>query len=349
MGYCFMTVDKIKNFRAMDAKFKHNYRIYDPPNVDPDRRSLNEELVDFNGRSYKDVWDKTIQELKDKGLMKRKVRSDAVLGFEIVTTFSREDFEHVDIEKWKQDNVAWMNENFNKKGADTNNVVSMMYHADESGNVHIHTFVIPINEKGNLNSHDFINGPRDLSRLQSSYGKLMEKNHNLKRGLEGSTAKHEDIKKFYTKLNHAINPDVPKPEKDEEIDDYYTRVKTYTQEKDIVHLQEIKKLERKVVEAETDSKRIILENMDIEREKKKKLKKLNSLFGAMKSYAIENNLTPDDVEKMLKTYSALQSGLKHYEDQEYASNVADGMNKIIHSERKRQKELEKKADEKWAI
>jgi len=35
------------------------------------------------------------------------------LGFEVVTTFSREKLNDVDIQKWKEDNVKWLKEAFN--------------------------------------------------------------------------------------------------------------------------------------------------------------------------------------------------------------------------------------------
>ena len=71
----------------------------------------------------------------------KKIRSNAVLGFEVVTTFSREDADHMDCNKWKENNTKWLTETFNidpeKYG---NNVLSVVYHGDEPGNVHCHAF-----------------------------------------------------------------------------------------------------------------------------------------------------------------------------------------------------------------
>ena len=93
----------------------------------------------------------------------------------------------------------------------------------------------------------------------------------------------------------------------------------------------------------------MIENVALHKENVKRSKKLKSIFTTMTSYAIEHNLTPEEVEKMLKSYSALQSGLKNYHDKEFASQTAKDMNTIMHEERKRQKSIEKSAKEKWEL
>ena len=45
MGYCFMSIDKIKTGGKLRAKYNHNYRMVDVSNADPDKTHLNEELV----------------------------------------------------------------------------------------------------------------------------------------------------------------------------------------------------------------------------------------------------------------------------------------------------------------
>ena len=43
-----------------------------------------------------------------------------------------------------------------------------------------------------------------MSEHQTTYAKYMQ-SFGLKRGLKGSQAKHEDIKRFYAELNQAMN------------------------------------------------------------------------------------------------------------------------------------------------
>ena len=110
----------------------------------------------------------------------------------------------INYEKWKQKNVEWMKDTFNIAGDGKDNVISMVYHGDEAGNVHCHALVIPVDERGHLNARRFINGSRAMSEHQTTYAKYMQ-SFGLKRGLKGSQARHKDIKRFYAELNQAIS------------------------------------------------------------------------------------------------------------------------------------------------
>lgn len=221
MGKCFMTIEKIKTDASLAGKYRHNYRKIDVPNADPELSHLNEELVSLENKTYREKFHERIKELgygDDK-----KLRSNAVYGFEVVMTFSREDREHIDLEKWKEDNVKWLREAFNanpEKYGD--NVVSVMYHADEPGNVHLHAFVIPIDDKGRLNARYYVGNARKLTALQNSYAKEMKK-HNLERGVEHTKATHKAIKRMYAALNMALKKDLPKPLEKETAEEYYNR------------------------------------------------------------------------------------------------------------------------------
>ena len=198
MGYCFMTIQKVKNLGTLKSKYIHNYRETDVPNADPDCIDENEELVkllDENGNAT-DYVEKFKERVKDIP----KYRKDAVRAFEVVTTFSRET--DIDIESWKKANVEWLKETFNKAGDGKDNVISVMYHGDETGNVHCHAIVIPIDENGRLNASHYTNGRLALVKMQDTYAKKM-KQFNLERGLEGSNATHKQIRNFYASLNNA--------------------------------------------------------------------------------------------------------------------------------------------------
>ena len=223
MGYCFMTIEKIKNRQQIVGKYLHNYRQIDVLNADPDKKHLNQELVSLNGKDYIQAFDERMQALgygTDK-----KIRSNAVLGFEVVTTFSREDAEHMDLDKWKENNTKWLTETFNvdpeKYG---NNVLSIVYHGDEPGNVHCHAFIVPIDGEGKLNARHFVQSRQKMIELQNSYGDLMKKEHNLNRGISGSKARHQDIKRFYAALNQALDKDLPQEKEGEKTEEYRKRV-----------------------------------------------------------------------------------------------------------------------------
>lgn len=224
MGYSFMTLEKIKSYGQMNAKWIHNYREKDVPNADKEKAHLNEELVSLNGKSYKEAFDERMKAL-GYGKNGKKIRSNAVYGFEVVQTFSREDLEHVDIKKWKENNVKWLKDTFNvnpEKYGD--NVLSVMYHGDEVGNVHIHAFIVPIDGNGKLNARHFVQNRQKLIDMQDSYGKLMKDEHNLERGISGSSATHKDIKKFYAALNATLAKELPEPDKSDTILSYKQKV-----------------------------------------------------------------------------------------------------------------------------
>ena len=222
MGYCFMTLEKIKNFNQMAGKYSHNYRKIDVLNADPDKAHLNEELISLEGKTYKEAFE---ERLKGLGYgTDKKIRSNAVYAFEVVTTFSREDKEHVDLEKWKKDNVAWLKKEFNANPDYGENVLSVVYHGDEAGNVHCHAIVVPIDDKGNLNARYYVRSRQKMIELQDSYGKLMKSEHNLNRGIKNSKARHQDIKRYYTSLNATLQRDLPKPKENEKLEDYQQRI-----------------------------------------------------------------------------------------------------------------------------
>ncbi len=69
-------------------------------NADPEMSYLNEELVKLDDKTYVEAFNERMKTLgygEDK-----KIRSNAVYAFEVVTTFSREDHEKIDLEEWKK-------------------------------------------------------------------------------------------------------------------------------------------------------------------------------------------------------------------------------------------------------
>ena len=97
-----------------------------------------------------------------------------------------------------------MKDTFNIAGDGKDNVISMVYHGDEAGNVHCHALVIPDDERGHLNADVYKMGAAQCQEHQTTYAKYMQ-SFGLKRGLKGSQARHKDIKRFYAELNQAIS------------------------------------------------------------------------------------------------------------------------------------------------
>lgn len=148
-----------------------------------------------------------------------KIRSNQVLGYEVLLTYSRD--ERVDVEKWKAQSVDWLHKTFDVAGDGKSNVLGAAFHADEAGNVHIHAFVVPVDERGHLNAKRFTNGSRALSSLQSSYADAV-KDLGLERGIAGSSQKHQAIQDMYADMNGALGK-IPAPLPDETAYQYLER------------------------------------------------------------------------------------------------------------------------------
>lgn len=247
MGYSILRTEKIKTNTDFKRRLEHNYRLRSIANASPALKSRDEELVplvDSSGRpcSYLDAYHEKINSLEY--YKTHKVMRTNVRGIEVVTTFSRENRNDVDIDQWKTDNVKWMREYFNKcpeKYGD--NVISVMFHDDENGNTHCHAIIIPIDEDGKLSASKYLNGRAMMHAMQDSYAKAME-HHGLKRGLKGSTARHEDISKFYAKLNEKM--EVPQPEKDETAEAYRDRMLKFIQTERADSLRKVMDMDREL-------------------------------------------------------------------------------------------------------
>lgn len=252
MGYSFMTIrNKFHDYGNLTRAYLHNYRIAEVPNANPGQKAENEELVklvDKNGNptNYVTAVKERLQELKYYET--HNLRKNAVLAMDVLVSFPREDLDTVDLDTWKKENVRWLKETFNRNSEENGeNVISVVYHGDENGSVHCHALVLPITEEGRFCASEFTGTRQNMRDLQNSYGKAME-GLGLKRGVKGSTAKHQDIKKFYAKLNSI--QELPEAKKGETIDEYRERTKE--------EIQEWKSAEyRKILEKETRSRQKI--------------------------------------------------------------------------------------------
>ena len=154
MAFAFMDIQKIKTEGQMTAKYNHNCRKIEIDNVIPELSHLNEDLiplpVDQNGNelSYYDAFKKRINELPY--YQDHNIRKNAVRGYEVLLTFSKD--ESINVDEWKKLSVKWLKDTFNVAPDKRNNVLHVAFHADETGNYHCHAFVVPIDEKGKLNN-----------------------------------------------------------------------------------------------------------------------------------------------------------------------------------------------------
>ena len=184
----------------------------------------------------------------------------------------------------------------------------MYLHLDEKS-PHIEAFVVPIDPTGKLNCKHFLGARNALQVLQTKYA-----NHNapfgLKRGLAGSRATHQEVKKFYEQiktkakvtsqdLQKAIKIDVPNIS--ERLD---PKSFLYAQQKKIFDrvarlfsgtvyenklIQQAKKILREWARAEQDNQKM---KYKLESEKEDLLDKLQrqtTMIAQLDSLKIENN------------------------------------------------------------
>lgn len=333
MGYCFMTLEKIKNMNQMNGKYKHNLREIEVLNADPDKKHLNEELVSLNGKTYKEAFEERTKALgygQDK-----KIRKNAVYGFEIVTTFSKDDAQKMDLEAWKKNNVEWLRKSFNARpDLYGDNVLSVVYHADEPGNVHCHAFVIPIDDKGNLNSRYYVYSRQKMIELQNSYAEVMKKEHNLKRGLKGSKATHQNIKKYYASLNQAIENSLPSPTKGETPEEYYKKANEIYKTLSVQNLALVNQNKRLKIELDTIEKNMAAEM------KRDFFDKYQDEFDRLRDIEREYGSLPEIKEKC-ENYDSLIQGIADIKDND---DIVDAFTSLIENGRViREKEKQQKS------
>lgn len=136
-------------------------------------------------------------------LLPTKLRKNAVLAVEMLYTTSPEYFrplnpsaagswEQERLEVWRKATMDYLNEQWGDR------LASVTLHLDEA-TPHIHAIIVPLDKRGKLNCRDVFNREA-LIENQSSYAAALQ-HLGLMRGMEGSQAKHEDIKRFYARVS----------------------------------------------------------------------------------------------------------------------------------------------------
>lgn len=281
MGYAVCHCAKLKSENIRES-YNHNYRISEAPNADESKSELNRVLVDkLNGQTYEEATAEMVRELRSEGLMDRKPRSDAVLGIEVMLTFSAEDAKNINLDDWTRACTEWLNEQFNSKdGYRTDNVRSAILHLDES-TPHIHAYIVPIDEKGHLNAKVYLDGRATMREMQTSFAEKM-KEFNLERGRERSVASHENIKDYYAHIQDSVSAELPEVRDNESAEEYRERANDCYKTERCTHNNEIRELEQELNQG------------------KGKERELENAFG--------EELTPERIKKAGETLRKIENG-----------------------------------------
>ena len=211
MSYTVLHLEKAKgNDSAMSA---HIERTIHPKNADASLSHLNKELIIYP----ESVKNRTsaIQYRLDNAHLKRKIGTNQVRAIRVLLSGTHEVMKTIEENKqlnnWCNDNLNWIKETFGEE-----NLVSAVLHMDEK-TPHIHATIVPIvtgerrkandsqtYKKKNLNNNrlcaDDIMARNKLKHYQNTYAMAMAK-YGLRRGIEGSEAKHISTTEYYRNLH----------------------------------------------------------------------------------------------------------------------------------------------------
>ena len=215
MGYAVLHLEKASGTDSgMSA---HIERTITPKNADPSRTHLNRELIRFPDGVQSRT--EAIQHRLDTANLKRKIGKNQVRAIRALLTGSPEDMKRIQAEgrldEWCNDNLKWLRATFGKE-----NVVSAVLHMDET-TPHIHATLIPIvtgerrkakaeqpdgkrkykkkDSTANRLCADDVMTRVNLKAYQDSYAQSMQ-GYGLKRGIEGSEARHVTTSQYYRDL-----------------------------------------------------------------------------------------------------------------------------------------------------
>jgi hypothetical protein len=227
MAYAILRARKMKTAGQMAGMQRHNDRTNNVRNADSDLEHLNQNMSLYDTDSIFEDVEKHIEENEVK------VKSNSVKCIEFLLTASPEFFP---MEKYQKEdgnyglrgegNGRWMN--FKKRALDfldeefgEGNTVNFSCHLDEK-TPHIHAYVVPVVKKERkwknkskngviregistsvgLAAADYLGDKQKLRDLQTRFAHKMS-DIGLKRGKEGSLASHENIQKYYDRVNKA--------------------------------------------------------------------------------------------------------------------------------------------------
>jgi hypothetical protein len=209
MAFAILRVKKMNNMGSIGGKDSHELRQRETLNADPEREQLNRQVIGMVAA------DDVKERLGSTGVA---IRKDSVLAIDVFATASPEFFarNHPDdtsCREFQRSLVDFLHKEFGK-----DNVVSLRAHHDETS-PHWHATVVPIREKtikvgrqvkterteNRLCAKDWLGGDRHtLSKLQTRFANSMQ-HLGLERGIQGSQAKHVEVKQFYTLAQEAAN------------------------------------------------------------------------------------------------------------------------------------------------
>lgn len=326
MAYAILRTSKLKTWGNIGGSGAHTYRVPGmAPNADPARLGRNRTLRGTPGDVLSDVKGRV-------GQVTDKPRKNAVLCVEHLLTASPEWFKgksQKELVQWARENLRWLDQRYGKA-----NVAHVAMHLDES-TPHLVAYVVP-EVDGRLNARALFGGRAAMTGLQTSYADAM-KPFGLRRGLEGSKAKHTTVKAFYAQAEQVERQARSALKKVKEIEPPPDKPLWQRQETRQEVLEEWQKGERqKVAKTVQTAAQAVLKARTREAEVKD-LKKENAALSARVEQLEEDRarladelmLSKDEVGRLRKLdISAVASRLGHYGEVGRKENAIDLVKRI---------------------
>lgn len=200
--YAILRVEKVKR-GGLSAAVMHNGRARETRNADPERRGENSTLV---GGSPKAVYDRLDKRL---ATVKRKISQKQVVALEYLVSASEGAQSPEARDAYLMDAYQWI---IARHGAE--NILHATIHRDEATGAHLHVLAAPIQttEKGRvqLSASPWVDGSARLSKMQSDFAEAVAVRHGLERGILGSVARHERVKRGYGAMDAAKYQELPR-------------------------------------------------------------------------------------------------------------------------------------------
>lgn len=211
-GYTILRVEKIKTAGSLAAALAHAFRERETPNADPERSAQNtyycapfpEKGFAPAGRGERGTLARRALEYHAAAVEPLRKRRDSVLALEYVVTASPEAMARLTPEQQKQylaDSFSWI---YGRHHRDKAVVVGAAIHRDET-TPHLHLYVIPSGFVRDKHGHEYLaltarpytGSGRILAAMQSSFSQEVGQKYGLTRGIEGSRARHDRVKRAY--------------------------------------------------------------------------------------------------------------------------------------------------------
>lgn len=256
--YAVFSIQKYNSTSAIRAQEKHNNREYPMHHVNDALSWQNRDLVSTGGLSYLERWHDLKVLASAKYGQEIKPRKNSVLALDIVTAMSpgAETELHINLDAWCDQNKAFMEDTFG-----TDNILVMTLHRDEmdefvadknknkmlTRGTHIHTLIIPIDERGHLCARSFTGTKAMLRNLHTKYASYMEQ-FGLSRGEKHSKLPHTERNRWYNQTHRICNTQTPRIQDGETMEVYLERLDKEWQDMHL-ELENIKEKANKKISA----------------------------------------------------------------------------------------------------